>query len=243
MKNVALVTGASKGIGAATAKLLAKQGYAVCVNYHHSKDNADNVVSQINTTGGHAISVKADMGCEKEIIVMFEKIDQKLGPVTALVNNAGTNGGICEVENISMDRLNQVFATNVYGTFIACREAIKRMKNNGGGSIVNVSSEAAKFGGNQITHYAASKAAINAFTIGFAREVAPFGIRVNAVSPGVIDTEMHHSSPPERIANLIKSLPMGRMGKTDEVAELIKWLISDESSYISGAIIPITGSR
>jgi len=243
MKKVAIVTGASRGIGAATAKLLAEHGYAVCVNYNSAKDKAEALVYEIQANGGKAIAVKADLASEVDIVNLFAVVDLELGPVTALINNAGTNGGICEVENITADCLHSVFATNVYGTFIACREAVKRMKHHGGGSIVNVSSEAAKFGGTNITHYAASKAAINTFTIGFAREVAPYHIRVNTVSPGVIDTDMHLNSPPERIANLLKSLPMGRMGTPDEVAELIYWLLSDKSSYISGAILPVTGSR
>jgi NAD(P)-dependent dehydrogenase (short-subunit alcohol dehydrogenase family) len=136
-----------------------------------------------------------------------------------------------------------VFATNVFGSFLCSREAVKRMKENGGGNIVNVSSEAARFGGTNLAHYAASKAAINTFTIGFAREVAPYNIRVNAISPGVIDTEMHASSAPDRLANLMNSLPMKRMGNTHEVAELIYWLLSDTASYISGAMIPVTGAR
>jgi len=243
MTKVAIVTGASRGIGAACAILLAKQGFAVCVNYNQGKDKADQVVATIIANGGKAIAVQANMADEAAIITMFNRVDESLGPVTALVNNAGTNGGICEVEHLTADQLHTVFATNVYGTFIACREALKRMKHQGGGSIVNISSEAAKFGGNKLAHYAASKAAINTFTVGFAREAAAYHIRVNTVSPGVIDTEMHHNSPPERIANLLKTLPMGRMGDANEVAELIAWLVSDKSAYVSGAIIPITGSR
>lgn len=243
MKKVAIITGASRGIGAATAKLLAKNGYAVCVNYQKSDTQADAVVASIKKDGGNAIAVQADMGNESDILELFATVDKKLGLVTALINNAGTNGGTSEVATISMEKLQHVFSTNVFGTFVACREAVKRMKDAGFGSIVNVSSEAAKFGGNQLVHYAASKAAINTLTIGFAREVAPLNIRVNTVSPGVIDTEMHQDSSPDRIANLMKTLPMGRMGSTDEVASLIYWLISSNSSYISGAVIPVTGAR
>lgn len=242
MNKIAIVTGASRGIGAATARLLAKQGYAVCVNYHHAKDKADALVQHIKENQGEAMAVQADMSNEADILNLFAAVDQAWGPLTALVNNAGTNGGICEVENMTAECLHSVFATNVYGTFIACREAVKRMKPHGG-AIVNVSSEAAKFGGTRLAHYAASKAAINTFTIGFAREVAPYGIRVNTVSPGVIDTEMHHDSPPDRIANLLKTLPMGRMGSPEEVAEMICWLLSEKASYVSGAILPVTGSR
>lgn len=243
MKKVAIVTGASRGIGAATATLLAENGYAVCINYNTAADKANDVVNAIKAKNGTAIAVKADMAKEDEILQLFETVDKELGPVTALINNAGTNGGICEVEHITADCLQSVFATNVFATFYCCREAVKRMKKVGGGSIVNISSEAAKFGGNKLAHYAASKAAVNTFTIGFAREVAPDNIRVNTVSPGVIDTDMHSSSSPDRITALMNSLPMKRMGKTSEVSELICWLLSDAASYISGAIIPVTGSR
>jgi NAD(P)-dependent dehydrogenase (short-subunit alcohol dehydrogenase family) len=242
MTKVAIITGASRGIGAATAQLLAEKGYAVCINYLNAQDKADEMVSTITNKGGHAIAVKADMSKESDIIQLFETVDKKLGPVTALVNNAGINGGISTVETITADCLQSVFATNVFATFLCCREAVKRMKKTGG-SIVNVSSEAARFGGNQIAHYAASKAAINTFTIGFAREVAPYSIRVNTVSPGVIDTEMHQSAPPERLKKLIETLPMGRMGTPKETAKTIVWLLSDEASYLSGAIIPVTGAR
>lgn len=240
---VAIVTGASRGIGAATAMLLAEKGYAVCINYLSAKDKADELVNHIKNHHGNAIAVQANMANENDIIRLFQEVDENLGPVTALVNNAGINGGVSEVEHITADCLQNVFATNVFGTFIACREAIKRMKKNHGGSIVNVTSEAAKFGGSKLSHYAASKAAINTFTIGVAREVASDNIRVNAVSPGVIDTDIHLASPPDRIANLMQSLPMKRMGKPSEVSELICWLLSDAASYISGTIIPVTGSR
>ncbi len=242
MQKVAIITGASRGIGAATAKLLAQNNYAVCVNYHRAQEKAEAIVAEIQQNKGRAIAVKANLAEEQAILRLFEIVDNQLGPVHALINNAGINGGVCELEQITLDRLQQVFATNVFGTFLACREAVKRMKNNGG-NIVNISSEAARFGGTQLAHYAASKAAINTLTIGFAREVAAYGIRVNTVSPGVIDTELHQASSPDRIANLIKTLPMGRMGSTTEVAELILWLLSDAASYISGAIIPITGGR
>jgi NAD(P)-dependent dehydrogenase (short-subunit alcohol dehydrogenase family) len=240
---IALITGGSRGIGAATALALAENGYAVCINYNNAKEQAQALVDTIKKNKGTAIAVQADMSSETAIVKMFQTVDKELGPISALVNNAGTNGGVSEVENITAAILETVFATNVYGTFYASREAVKRMKENGGGSIVNVTSEAAKFGGTQLAHYAASKAAVNTFTIGFAREVAPHNIRVNAVSPGVIDTDIHAGSTPERIANLIKSLPMKRMGKASEVADLIYWLVSDAASYLSGSIIPITGSR
>lgn len=243
MNKVAIITGASKGIGAATAKLLAAMNYKVCINYCSSATEANLLVDEIRKQKGEAIAVKANISNEKDILHLFQAVDKELGCVTALINNAGINGGILEVENMTTECLQQVFSTNVMGTFLCSREAVKRMKKNGGGAIVNVSSEAAKFGGNKLTHYAASKAAINTFTIGFAREVAAYNIRVNTISPGVIDTEIHASSPPERLEALRKSLPMERMGTPQEVAKTIAWLLSNEASYLSGAIIPITGAR
>jgi NAD(P)-dependent dehydrogenase (short-subunit alcohol dehydrogenase family) len=237
---VAIVTGASSGIGAATAKLLGSQGYAVAVHYNNNAQGADKTVDSILTQGGQAIAVKADLHFENEIKNLFEIIDTKLGSVTALVNNAGHNGGIAAVESITSERLQSVFSINVFATFICCREAIKRMKQTSYGSIVNVSSEAAKFGGNQLAHYAAAKAAINTFTIGFAREVAAYKVRINAISPGVIDTGVH---PQERLQKLQDSIPMGRMGTAEEVAASIAWLLSDEASYVSGSIMSVAGAR
>ncbi len=243
IKKIAIVTGASSGIGAATAKLLGAQGYAVCVHYNNNKQGANDVLESILAKGGHAIAVKADLHSENEITALFDEVDKKLGLVTALVNNAGHNGGTGPAEEITAQRLQSVFAVNVFATFFCCREAVKRMKKAGKGSIVNVSSEAAKFGGNQLSHYAAAKAAVNTFTIGFAREVAAFNIRVNVVSPGVIDTGIHNASSPERLKKLQESLPTGRMGKPEEVAQSILWLLSDEASYISGSTVPVTGAR
>lgn len=243
MNKVAIVTGGSRGIGAATAKLLAENGYAVCVNYQNSESEANTVVDAIKQANGQAIAVKADMSVEADIVNLFNTVDQSLGPVTALVNNAGINGGICKVEDLKSDCLESVFKTNVFGIFYACREALKRMKIQGCGSIVNVSSEAARFGGNNMAHYAASKAAINTFTIAFAREAGLQGIKVNTVSPGIIDTDMYADAPSEKIEMLKKSIPFGRMGNPKEVAESILWLLSDKASYLNGTIIPITGGR
>lgn len=243
MKKVAIVTGASRGIGAATAELLAEQGYAVCINYHSASEKALALVETIHKKGGTAIAVKADLAKEADILHLFKTVDENLGAVTALVNNAGINGGIKTIEDIDLESLQTVFATNVFGTFLATREAIQRMKAVGMGSIVNISSEAAKFGGTKMAHYSASKAAINTFTIAAAREAASYNIRINTVSPGVIDTDMHIASPADRREALLNSLPMKRMGTTHEVAELISWLLSDAASYVSGAIIPVTGSR
>lgn len=240
-KKIAIITGASRGIGAATAKLLATQGYAVCINYNANETAAAQLVQNIQQHGGHALAIQADISIEAEVKRLFNEVDQKLGKVTALVNNAAitNNQGIDELDSIL---LQQIFATNVYGSFWCCREAIQRMQDQGG-AIVNVSSEAAKFGGNRITAYAASKAAISTFTIGLAREVAKYNIRVNAVSPSVIDTEMHQGIPTERLTALQNSIPMGRMGSPTEVAQTIAWLLSDHASYLSGAVIPITGAR
>lgn len=242
MKKVAIVTGASRGIGAATAKLLAENGYAVCINYNKEKTKAEEIVKVIENSGGTAIAVKADVASESEIIRMFETVDETLGSVNALVNNAGTNGGISAVESVTADCLQSVFATNVFGTFICSREAMKRMKDHGG-SIVNVSSEAARYGGNHMAHYAASKAAINTFTMAFAREAGLHNIKVNTVSPGIIETDMYKNTPEERINSLKKSVPFGRMGSAKEVAEAILWLLSDKASYLNGTIIPVSGGR
>jgi NAD(P)-dependent dehydrogenase (short-subunit alcohol dehydrogenase family) len=243
IKNVAIVTGASRGIGAATAKLLAQNGYAVCINYRSDKDAAAKVVNDISAAGGEAIAISADISSEAEILNLFNKVQEKLGSITALINNAATDGGFTPVEDITVESLNTVFGTNVFGTFLCSREAVKQMKNYHGGGIINISSEATKFGGNRMSQYAASKAAINAFTIGFAREVAQYNIRVNTVSPGIIDTEIHAKSTPERIQTLKNTVPMGRMGTADEVAQSILWLLSDKASYLSGAVISVAGGR
>jgi NAD(P)-dependent dehydrogenase (short-subunit alcohol dehydrogenase family) len=243
MKKVAIVTGSSRGIGAATAKLLALNGYAVCVNHLNEEDKATTIVDEIIHNGGKAIALKADISDETQVVNLFGEVNKLWGPVTALVNNAGINGGTSAVEDVTMECLQNVFSTNVYGTILCCREAVRQMKSNGGGNIVNISSEAARFGGNRITHYAASKAAVSTFTIGFAREVAEFNIRVNAVSPGVIDTDLYAGHSEEQIQQLKKSLPMKRLGSAQEVAESIVWLLSDKASYLSGSIIPIAGGR
>ncbi len=244
MKNeIALVTGASSGIGASTARLLGSRGYFVCVNYCENAESAQAVVDDIAANGGRAVSARADIRKEKDIVNLFKRIDRDHGIVTALVNNAGENGGLLACEDITVDLLRSVFALNVFGVFTCIREAVKRMKQIGRGSIVNISSESAIFGGNRLSHYAASKAAINAATKGFARELAPFNIRVNAVSPGVIDTDIHKGISQKRQELLKHSLPMGRMGKPGEVAKTIAWLLSDEASYVSGSIISVSGAR
>lgn len=241
----AIVTGASRGIGAATARLLAKQGYAVCVNYHQSQEEARAVVESITSEGGKAFAVQANMGVEKDILLLFDAVDKQLGNVTALVNNAAINPreGSGQVEDMTWRSIDFTFQVNTTGVFVACREALKRMKKAGGGAIVNVSSEAAKFGGNRMAHYAASKAALNTFTVAFAREAAAHNVRVNAISPGIIDTDAHKDASPERIAALQASLPLGRMGSPAEVANTIAWLLSDEASYVSGSNLTVAGAR
>ncbi len=241
----AVITGASRGIGAATARELAARGYAVCVNYRENRDEAQKVVDHIRHAGGKATLIQANMGIESDILQIFECAERELGPVKLLVNNAAINPkhGSGTVEEMPWELVESTFLVNVVGCFIACREAIKRMKLTGGGAIVNVSSEAGRFGGNRMAHYASSKAAINTFTVALAREAAEHNIRVNAVSPGVIDTDVHKGATPERIAALNASLPMKRMGSPEEVAQTIAWLLSDEASYVSGSILSVAGAR
>ena len=242
-KNIALVTGASRGIGAETAKILGKQGYFVYVHYYKNESLAEKVVEHILKAGGSADATQADISKEVEILEMFERIDKHDGSISALVNNAGYNGGFLVSEEISFNNLLPVFSLNVFGVFICIREAIKRMKKIGRGNIVNISSESARFGGQNLTHYAASKAAINTATIGFARELAPYNIRINAVSPGIIDTDTQKTISNERRKTLEISLPFKRMGKAEEVAKTIAWLLSDDASYVSGSVISVSGAR
>lgn len=240
-----IVTGASRGIGAATALLLAECGYSVAVNYAHSRAQAEAIVERIQADGGRAAAIQADMGVEADVLRLFDEAERALGPVTALVNNAAVNlrDGDGSVEQLSWESAARVMAVNVVGPMVACREALKRMKRHGGGAIVNVTSEAAKFGGNRISAYASSKAAMNTFTVGFAREAAAHGVRVNAVSPGVIATDAHADASPERLAGLKNSIPLGRLGEPEEVARAVAWLLSAEASYVSGSILTVAGAR
>jgi NAD(P)-dependent dehydrogenase (short-subunit alcohol dehydrogenase family) len=241
-KRIVLVTGASRGIGAETARILGEKGYFVCVHYYRDKGSAERVVQEIVKSGGSAGVTQADISREAAIVEMFERIDENHGSISALVNNAACNGGFLVSEEISTNNLLGVFSLNVFGVFICIREAVKRMKRTGG-SIVNISSEAARFGGQKLTHYAASKAAVNTATTGFARELAPYDIRVNAVSPGVIDTDAHKHISEERRKTLAESLPFKRMGRPEEVARTVAWLLSDDASYISGSVISVSGAR
>ena len=248
MNPTLLVTGGSRGIGAATALLAAQRGYAVAVNYTTNSLAADEVVRQIRAQGGNAITVQADVSDEAQIMAMFQKIDAKLGRLTALVNNAGVVDVAARVDEMSVARLKRMFDINVLGSFVCAREAVKRMSTRFGGSggaIVNVSSAAARLGGGgQYVDYAASKGAIDTFTVGLAKEVACEGIRVNAVRPGIIETEIHASGgQPDRIRQMAPQVPMQRAGSAEEVAQAIMWLLSGDASYTTGTLLDVTGGR
>lgn len=248
MKKVLIVTGGSRGIGAATARLAAADGYAVCVVYHQNETAASAVVREISKAGGVAIPVAADVGREEDVIRLFQLVDAELGPVTALVNNAGILEKQTSVEQMDSARLARIFGVNVFGSFFCAREAVKRMSTlhgGAGGAIVNLSSVAARLGApNEYVDYAAAKAAIDTFTIGLAKEVAAAGIRVNAVRPGYIYTEIHASGgEPDRVERVKSNVPMMRGGQPEEVAKAILWLLSDEASYTTGSILDVTGGR
>ena len=248
MSKIVLITGGSRGIGAATALLAARHGYAVAVNYAANSLAADEVVRQIRQDGGQAMTVQADVAKEQDVVAMFEKVDAKFGRLTALVNNAGVVDQTTRVDGITLARLQRMFEINVFGSFLCAREAVKRMSTRYGGSggaIVNVSSAAARLGSpSQYVDYAAAKGAIDTFTTGLAKEVAAEDIRVNAVRPGIIETEIHASGGlPNRVRDLGPSAPMQRAGTAAEVAESIVWLLSKNSSYTTGAFLDVTGGR
>jgi len=247
MSNVCIITGGSRGIGAACAELAAEAGLTVCFSYVSNKQAADSVVSEIENAGGKAVAVKADVASEADILNLYQEAD-KLGTLKALINNAGIVGLSERVEDFSAERLQRMFSVNITGSFLCAREAVKRMsiKHGGeGGAIVNLSSAAAYLGSpNQYVDYAASKAAIDTFTKGLALEVADEGVRVNAIRPGLIDTDIHESGGEvDRVKRLEHMVPMKRGGSAMEVAKAIIWLTSDDASYVTGDSINVTGGR
>jgi NAD(P)-dependent dehydrogenase (short-subunit alcohol dehydrogenase family) len=243
-----IVTGASRGIGAAIASLAGKRGYAVAVNFATAQAEATRVVDGIVTGGGRALAIQADIADEAQIVHLFQAAERELGPIKGLVNNAAVTGGVARVEDVSGAALARVFAVNVSGTILCAREAVRWMstrRGGSGGTIVNISSRAARYGGaGEWVHYAASKGAIDSFTVGLAREVATEGIRVNAVAPGLIETGLHAANgEPGRLQRLMPTIPMQRAGLPSEVAEGVLWLLSPAASYTTGAILEMGGGR
>ena len=248
IRRTLVVTGGSRGIGAAVTQLAGCRGYSVAVNYLGNKAAAHGVVEEIRSSGGAAVAIHGDIALEADIIRLFQEAEQELGPICGLVNNAGVTGGFSRVETLDAASLAQVLSVNIAGTILCAREAVKRMSTRHGGhggAIVNISSLAARTGGaGEWVHYAASKGAVNTFTIGLAREVASEGIRVNAVAPGLIATEIHAANgAPDRLERLSPTIPLGRPGSATEVAEGVLWLLSDAASYTTGAILEIGGGR
>jgi NAD(P)-dependent dehydrogenase (short-subunit alcohol dehydrogenase family) len=243
-----IVTGASRGIGAAVARLAGARGWAVAVNFSTGEKEARNVVAEVIANGGQAIAIRADISREADIVRMFETAERELGPIKGLVNNAAITGGFARVEDVSAKAIEKVLAVNVTGSILCAREAVRRMSTKRGGTggvIVNISSRAAETGSpGEWVHYAASKGAIDSFTVGLAREVATEGIRVNAVAPGLVETGLHAANgEPGRLQRLMPSIPMQRAGQPNEVAEGVVWLLSPAASYTTGAILPIGGGR
>jgi NAD(P)-dependent dehydrogenase (short-subunit alcohol dehydrogenase family) len=248
MNRTLLITGASRGIGAAAALLAAERGWDVAVNYTRDADAAEAVAGQVRAAGRRALVIQADVADEAQVLAMFARLDAEWGPLGGLVNNAGVVDVASRVDAMSAARIQRMFAVNVFGTMWCAREAVKRMstKHGGrGGSIVNLSSVASKLGSPaQYVDYAAAKGAIDVFTLGLAREVATEGVRVNAIRPGIIDTDIHASGgQPERAKQLTPQIPMQRPGRADEIATAILWLLSDEASYTTGAVLDVTGGR
>jgi NAD(P)-dependent dehydrogenase (short-subunit alcohol dehydrogenase family) len=243
-----IVTGGGRGIGAATAIALGAGGYNVAVNFAADETAAEQVVERLAALGAKAIAIRGDVSREGDVLRLFETAERTLGPVRALVNNAGITGGFARVDEVTSAAITQVLAVNVMGTILCAREAVKRMSTRHGGrggAIVNVSSSIARIGGaGEWVHYAASKGAVNTFTIGLAREVAAEGIRVNAVAPGLIDTDLHAANgAPDRVERMTPSIPMQRPGTAAEAAAGVVWLLSDAASYVNGAILEIGGGR
>ena len=245
-RSIALITGASRGIGAATATLMASQGWHIIVNFHKNQQAADAVVTAITQLGGSATAIQADLRHESDIVQLFQRIDELDGELTALVNNVGILEQKMPLVEMTADRINRVLQANVTSAFICCREAVKRMSTTSegkGGSIVNVSSVASRLGAAfEYVDYAASKGAMDSLTLGLSKEVAAEGIRVNAVRPGLIYTDIHASGgEPGRVDRLAKQLPMKRGGQPEEVAQAIAWLSSDSASFVTGSFIDLAG--
>jgi len=243
-----IVTGASRGIGAATALLAARHGFAIAVNYATGEKEAAEVVRKIQSAGGTAVAIQADLAREQDIVRLFTEAVRQLGPLRGLVNNAGGTGGFARVEDVTGAMLERLLAVNVAGVILCAREAVKLMSTKHGGSggaIVNISSLAARTGSaGEWVHYAATKGAIDTFTLGLAREVAREGLRVNAVSPGLVETGIHAANgEPGRLERLKPTIPMGRPGKPEEIAEAVVWLLSSASSYVTGSILEVGGGR
>src|SRR5579863_40582 len=239
-----LVTGASGGIGAETARLASARGVPVAVHFLQNRPAAESLAQEIVSAGGRALAIHADLGREQDVVRMFDTAVGELGPVAGLVNSAGVVGGLTRVENVTAAALEEVFRVNVIGTILCCREAIRRMSTvhgGSGGSIVNVSSIASRIGGaGEWVHYAASKGAVDSFTLGLAREVAAEGIRVNAVSPGIVATELHaKAGAPDRLERMAPGIPMKRPGTPLEVAQAILWLLWEAPAYVTGSILEI----
>jgi len=247
-QKVMLITGGGRGIGAATATLAASQGYAVVINYQSQQGPAQRVADAINAAGGHAVCVQADVSNEVGVMALFAAVDAQFGRIDVLVNNAGVVDKTARVQDMTESRLLRMFTTNTISAFLCCREAVKRMSTalgKGGGAIINVSSAASRLGSaNQYVDYAASKGAMDVLTHGLAQEVAAQGIRVNAVRPGLIDTDIHASGGlPNRVNDLAASVPMGRGGSAEEVAQAIVWLASEQASYTTMSMVEVSGGR
>ncbi|WP_458095682.1 SDR family oxidoreductase [Roseomonas sp. WA12] len=245
---VVVITGSGRGIGAAAARLAARRGHAVLINYAEREDRAREVAEEIRTGGGRAALARADVSREEEVEAMFATADRELGPMTGLVNNAGITGPATRTEDYDAATIRRILDVNVTGTFLCTQAAVRRMstkRGGAGGAIVNLSSVAATIGGGgQWTAYAAAKGAVNSLTVGLSKELAPEGIRVNAILPGLIDTEIHAAAGlGDRLAKIGPTIPMGRVGTAEECAEAILWLLSGEAAYMTGALIPITGGR
>jgi NAD(P)-dependent dehydrogenase (short-subunit alcohol dehydrogenase family) len=245
---VAVVTGGGRGIGAAIARALGASGYTVAVNFAVDEASARRVVAELRAAGGEAVAIQGDVSREEDVVRLFETAERQLGPIAALVNNAGITGGFARVEALDAGAVAHMLAVNVMGTMICSREAVRRMSTRTGGrggAIVNVSSLVARTGGaGEWVHYAASKGAVNSFTIGLAREVADEGIRVNAVAPGLIDTDLHAANgAPDRLERLAPTIPMRRAGTAEEVASAVVWLVSDAAAYVTGTILEVGGGR